>query len=524
MLNEADGFCPLDLPNVVRQAATPRLLGFFERQVRLNGGQTAVESPGVNLTYAELHARSVRLAHVLVRAGVTRGDRICILSENDPDFLVLAIAALRLGVAIATLNPRLSRIEIGHCARLVAPRLLMVSRRMSERYGALDELAETVLPMGPGTALREELSSSGPVPDVPEALTGPEDIQFIIYTSGTTGLPKGAMISQRAMLARLMVYLMDYKIDRDDTFLAWSPLCHMASVELGFGTLLLGGKVVVLDGADLPTICDYLEREHISNLIFFPGMVEQAITYLRERKPVVRGLKKFGALADLFSPAHIAELTQMLGVPYTNTFGSTETGMAPASAGQLAVGERPGDFGKAQSSLCEVRIARDDDTEAAIGETGELAMRGPTLFSGYWGAPEATRETFRGGWYRSGDMFRRRADGRLDYVDRRKYLIKSGGENIYPAEIERVVMAHPGISDAVVVRRRDERWGEVPVVVAVARGTEPDREELFALCRAQLAPFKQPKTVIFVAPEQLPRNNTGKVMRGDLEQWVAMQA
>lgn len=523
MLNDASGSRSIDLPEEVRQASTVCLAAFFERQVRLQGDRPAIDSPGLNLSYAELDARSARLGLVLTRMGVTRGDRICILSENDPDFLVLAIAALRLGVAIATLNPRLSRGEIGHCIRLVAPRVLMVSQRMAGHFGALDEFADTILPMGPGTALREELSA----PAVPtgtattEHAAQPEDIQFIIYTSGTTGMPKGAMISQRAMLARLMVYLMDYRIDGDDTFLAWSPLCHMASVELGFGTLLLGGKVVVLDGADLPTICDHLEREKISNLIFFPGMVEQAIAYLRERRPAVRGLKKFGALADLFNPAHIAELTRLLNVPYTNTFGSTETGMAPASAGQLPAAELPRDFGKAQSALCEVRIMREDDTEAGIGETGELAMRGPTLFSGYWGAPEATRESFRGGWYRSGDMFQRRADGLLDYVDRRKYLIKSGGENIYPAEIERVVMQHPGISDAVAVRRRDERWGEVPVVVAVARQDAPDPEELLALCRAQLAPFKRPKEVIFVAPEQLPRNNTGKVMRGELEQWVA---
>jgi acyl-CoA synthetase (AMP-forming)/AMP-acid ligase II len=523
MLNDLGSTRPIDLPEEVRLASKTNLAAFFERQVRLNGARRAIESPTLNLTYAELDARADRLVRVLVGLGAVRGDRVCILSENDPEFLVLAIAALRLGVAVATLNPRLSRAEIGHCAKLVAPRVLMVSQRMAAHYGELGDLADTVLPMGPGTALRETLATSDGAARLPDVPGDAEDIHFIIYTSGTTGLPKGAMISQRAMLARLMVYLMDYKVDGEDTFLAWSPLCHMASVELGFGTLLLGGKVVVLDGADLPTICDHLEREKVSNLIFFPGMVEQAIAYLRERRPRVRGLKKFGALADLFSPAHIAEMTELLGVPYTNTFGSTETGMAPASAGQLAAGELPRDFGKVQSAMCEVRIARDDDAEAAIGETGELTMRGPTLFSGYWGAPEATRESFRGGWYRSGDMFRRRADGRLDYVDRRKYLIKSGGENIYPAEIERVVMQHPGISDAVAVRRRDERWGEVPVVVAVARDRAPPPEELLALCREQLAPFKRPKAVIYVAPEQLPRNNTGKVMRSELEQWVAAQ-
>ncbi|QJW85170.1 long-chain fatty acid--CoA ligase [Ramlibacter terrae] len=285
----------------------------------------------------------------------------------------------------------------------------------------------------------------------------------------------------------------------------------------------LGGKVVVVDGADMATICDRLEQEPISNLIFFPGMVEQAIAFLRERKPKVRRIKKFGALADLFNPKHIAELTRLLGVPYTNTFGSTETGMAPASAGTLAAGVVPADFGKSDSALCEVRLFAADGREAATGEIGELAMRGPTLFSGYWGAAEATRAAFAGGWYRSGDMFRRRADGRLDYVDRLKYLIKSGGENIYPAEIERVLVTHPGVEEAVAIRRPDAKWGEVPVAVVVARGAAPPASELEALCRANLAPFKCPKQIFFVGQQQLPRNTTGKVMRGELEQWVLAQ-
>ncbi|CAN5440647.1 long-chain fatty acid--CoA ligase [soil metagenome] len=507
---------------LVRAASRLSLVACFDRQVRLHGSRIAIESDGLEWTYAGLDRRAGRMAARLVREGVGRGDRIAMLSENDPDFLVLAIAALRLGAAVATLNPRLARAELEHCIALVGPRVLLQSSRMQQAVGSFETLVDRVVTIGAGSPLRSDLDADdeSSAADIAAPTGDAEDIQFIIYTSGTTGLPKAAMISQRAMLARLMVYVIDYRVDGDDTFLAWSPLCHMASIELGFGTLLRGGKVVVLDGADLPTICDHLEREPISNLIFFPGMVEQAIDYLRRRKPAVRGLKKFGALADLFNPDDIAELTRLLGVPYTNTFGSTETGMAPASAGELAIGVPPLDLAKAQSALCEVRICREDGSEAATGEIGELAMRGPTLFSGYWAAPAATLEAFHDGWYRSGDMFRRRADGLLEYVDRRKYLIKSGGENIYPAEIERVLMRHPQVADAVAIRRRDARWGEVPVVVAVAHGTRPDDEELLALCREHLAPFKRPRQVIWVEPDELPRNHTGKVIRAELERWL----
>ena len=504
------------------EAARLGTQALFDRQLRAGGERPALHSQRLSLSYAQLDARSRRFGALLQADGVVQGDRICILSENDPDFLVLSIAALRLGATVATPNPRLAVGELAHCIRLVTPRVLLLSPNQARRVSGLASLAAVVHEIGAGTSLDAQLADeSGATLAGEVAHRDPEATQFIMYTSGTTGLPRGAMISQRAMLARLMVYVLDYGVDGNDTFLAWSPLCHMASIELGFGTLLLGGKVVVMDGPDLPTICDYLESDAISNLIFFPGMVEQVTAYLEERKPRVRSLKKFGALADLFSPKDIARLTALLGTPFTNTFGSTETGMPPLSAGRLAPGVAPADFGKLPSSLCEVRVCADDDTEAPLGEPGELAVRGPTVFSGYWDAPEATAEALRGGWFRSGDMFRRRADGRYDYVDRRKYLIKSGGENIYPAEIERVVLLHPGIADAIVVRQPDARWGEVPVLVAVARNAAPPAEELLSLCTKSLAPFKHPKAILFANAADIPRSSTGKIVRAEVEAWVA---
>lgn len=497
----------------------------FERQVRLRPDAPALESARLSLTYAQLDRRSRRLASHLRGLGVQPGDRIAILSENDPDFVVLSIAALHLGAIVATPNPRFAVNELVHCIRLVTPRVLLVSRTQSARFADLSSLCEQTVELGADTDLDRLLSQDGAPPRVDVGARGsPEAIQFIMYTSGTTGLPKGAMISRRAMLARLLVYVLDYGVDADDTFLAWSPLCHMASIELSYGTLLLGGKVVVMDGADLPRICDHLERDRLSNLIFFPGMVAEAIAYLRQRRPRVRHLKKFGALADLFAPADIAELTALLGVPFTNTFGSTETGMPPLSAGRLTAGVMPTDLGKLPSALCEVRLFGDDDAEVPLGEAGELAVRGPTVFSGYWEAPDATAEALRGGWYRTGDMFRQRPDGRYDYVDRRKYLIKSGGENIYPAEVERVALLHPAIADAVVVRRRDAKWGEVPVLVAVARGTPPGEDELKALFAQHLAAYKRPKATFFMPAQDMPRSSTGKVVRAAVEAWVLKAA
>ncbi|MBL8363074.1 MAG: AMP-binding protein [Rubrivivax sp.] len=509
---------PLPQPVAVRAAAQLPLHAWFDRWVRVDGTRTALAWAGRRWSYAELDDRAARLAALLQGRGVREGDRIAVLSENHPAFVWLALAAMRLGAVVATLNPRLAAAELAHALELVQPVLTMVSARHRASLPAavpdaallcIDDALERVLDDTPRRA-------------EPPPPADPERPLFILYTSGTTGLPKGAVISERALAARLMVYVLDYGVDGGDCFVAWSPLCHMASIELAVGLLLLGGKVVIVDGPDLPLLCDHLERESMANLIVFPGMVDEVLAYLRQRRPRVKRLKKFGALADLFAPAQLAELTALLGVPYTNTFGSTETGMPPASAGRLAAGEMPTDLAKLPSALCELRLVDADDRDVPDGTPGELLVRGPTLFSGYWNAPEATAEVFRGGWYHTGDVFVRRADGRLEYVDRRKYLIKSGGENIYPAEIERLVARQPGVIEAVVVRRPDARWGEVPVlVVALAAGAAVDPVSLLRCCDGVLAPFKRPKRVHVIDAAALPRNGTGKIVRGDLERWVA---
>jgi acyl-CoA synthetase (AMP-forming)/AMP-acid ligase II len=182
-------------------------------------------------------------------------------------------------------------------------------------------------------------------------------------------------------------------------------------------------------------------------------------------------------MADLVPAHQIAEVTRLLGAPYLNSFGSTETGVPPASGNLIPVGQVPARLSKQQNSFCEIRLVDPEDREVPAGTPGELAFRGPTLFSGYWNAAETNAKEFRGGWFHMGDMFIRNGDGSLDLVDRAKDMIESGGENIYPAEIERVLLADPRVADAVVVRRPDARWGEVPVAVVArkdARLAAPD--------------------------------------------------
>jgi acyl-CoA synthetase (AMP-forming)/AMP-acid ligase II len=354
----------------------------------------------------------------------------------------------------------------------------------------------------------------------PPAIAEPEDPLVILYTSGTTGLPKGAVVSHRAFIARSLVFITELGLGPGEAFVAWAPFFHMASTDHALASLLKGNPVIVVDGYDAQALLEIVARERIGWLPLVPGMIEGFAAALRQHEVEPRGIRAIGAMADLVPRHQLAEITTLLAAPYVNSFGATETGLPPATASFVPIGEAPTDLAKRQSAFCEVRLVDADDRDVPDGEPGECAIRGPTLFSGYWRAPEVNAKDFRGGWFHMGDMFIRRADGRLDFVDRAKYMIKSGGENVYPAEIERVLLADPRVDDAVVVRRPDAKWGEVPVAVIARNDERLTADDLYAKCRRELAGYKQPKDIRFVTFADLPRSTTGKIQRHEVEAWL----
>jgi len=471
------------------------------------------------LSFGQLDRWACRTAQALLASGVGAGDRIAVLAENRREYIGLQLAAAKIGAIVACLNWRLADAEAAHCLSLVSPRLVFVSRRHAD---VLVRIGGSGCPVIGLEADFDRFVAAASEAD-PALEVDAEQGLVILYTSGTTGLPKGAVISQRAMVARAMCFAAEYGITAEHAYVAWSPLFHMAATDFSLATLMLGGKVVVHDGLDIDRLCATIERETIGWLVAMPGMIDSLIAGLRRNRTRPRGVRLVGAMADLVPLKQIAELTGLLGAPYINSFGATETGLAPASGALLAPGVVPASLAKRESGFCRVRLVDADDRDVPQGTPGEVALRGPTLFSGYWNAPEVNAHDFRGGWFHMGDLFVRRDDGSLDFVDRAKYLIKSGGENIYPAEVERVLLAHPDVADAVVVRRRDERWGEVPVAfVALQPGASADREPLLSHCREQLAGYKVPKEIRFVELASFPRSSTGKIQRHEVErQWLA---
>lgn len=500
------------LPEVMR-AGRADLYSIFRTRVRNCAEALAVEDGSNRLTYAELHDRVDRLASVFLARGIAPGDRIAILSHNRAEYLELQLAASGIGAIVACLNWRLAPDELRHCVELVEPVLALVEPGLKAAY---QDIASTpCLEIGP--ELESALAGARPDARVGTLVDDPEAGLTILYTSGTTGLPKGALISHRAHIARSMVFAAQLALDPGDGFIAWAPMFHMASTDHALATLLRGGTVVMVDGLQSAVINAALSRHKIGWFVMMPGTLEAFIAERRANPLPVKGIKVCGAMADLVPPHQIAELTGLLDTPYLNSFGATETGLPPGTADLIAPGVVPKTLSKRVSAFCEVRLVDPNGDEVPVGMPGEMAVRGPTLFSGYWNADDTNARDFRNGFFHMGDLFRRNSDGTIDFVDRAKYLIKTGGENVYPAEIERVLLAHPRVVDAAVVRAFDAKWGESPVAFVACVDGGPQAQELMQLCREYLAGYKRPREIRFISFDDFPRSTSGKVQRHVLE-------
>lgn len=474
----------------------------------------AIQDQGNAFTYAELERRSNGLAQFLLRSGIQPNDRIAILTRNRHEYFELLLAAGKVGAIVAALNWRLLGPELEHCVHLVSPKMIFTTKELQDALqGLRDAQIETIVIEDQYENLLAE--HAGPFPD---KRFDPETGLVILYTSGTTGLPKGALISHRAMIARGMLYNFLLHVPEQDNFIAWTPFYHMVSTDHGLATLMRGGTVWCVDGYQPERLIWLLENLKINWFPVVPGMVASFNEELRKHSVKPKGVRVIGAMADLIPRDEIAEATRLFQAPFLNTFGATETGLPPATASTIPIGVAPEKLSKTQSPYCDLRLEDPDGNEVPVGVPGEAAVSGPTLFSGYWNNDKTNLHDFRGGRFHMGDVLRRNEDGTLDYIDRVKYMIKSGGENIYPMEIELVITADARIESAIVVKKKDAKWGEVPVVFIVRRDSSLTEDDILGLCKTSLASYKRPKQVIFISDAEVPRSTTGKIQRHLLEQ------
>jgi acyl-CoA synthetase (AMP-forming)/AMP-acid ligase II len=507
----------------------------LRKQARTDPDAVAVRERGHELTYGQLESRVNRLANALIKQGHEPGEAtFAILSENRSEFIEVMYASAVLGCLIGAQNWRLEEAELVHCVDTVDPDVVFVSDRHAEKLAWIESECESepeyvCFDDGDGvdisTASYGDLLASGE--DSPPSLDrsiDPEQGFVVMYTSGTTGMPKGVVISHRAEFARANQVILDYGLEKGDSYPSWAPMFHMGGIDWIVTTAVLGGTYYPIDGFDADRIVEVLQTADspLSWLILFPGMLDRLLDALEETSTdpsAYQELRSVGALLDLMNGETLARITEILDAPAQNTYGSTETGHA-TSGNKIPPGVEPtGDrLDKEESPFIQVEIVDRDRNPLGRGESGEVAVRGPTVCSGYLENPEANRSEFEDGWFYTGDIMALNDDGTYSYMDRRKYLIKSGGENIYPAEIENVILDHELVEAASVVRHPDDKWGEVPRVVVGSHAPEKlSREELLELAADELANYKLPHYIQIIDADDLPRSTTGKIVREDLE-------
>lgn len=461
-------------------------------------GKTALRFEGQSWTYAALDDWVTRLAGGLSRS-LKRGQRIACLGHNTPHQIALFFAAARLGLMVVPMNWRLSPGELGYVLDNADAALLV--------YGP--DCAEVAHQIAAGTPAMAE--SDLPLADHTPPQGASTDPFLIVYTSGTTGRPKGAVLTQEAVFWNALNALHAQDLTPEDHILNVLPLFHVGGINIQvMPTFFTGGTVTLHRGFDPGRALSALEDEGITTTVCVPTMMRALMSlpdWDTARLPKMRLL----TTGSTDVPVDILKAVNARGLPMVQVYGATETGpIATYQRGPEAAATL-GSIGRA-AAHAQVRLSRPDGSVCDVEEPGELWLKGPNLFDAYWKNPTATAEAFQDGWFKTGDVARQDANGLYWFVSRLKHVIISGGENIYPAEIERILASLPGLREAAVVGRPDERWGEVPVVVAV--GESALRGDILSACAAQLARYKQPKDVIFV--DALPRNALGKVVIEDV--------
>lgn len=492
---------------------------WIRRHAESDGDRLAVADAERRLAYRDLEARIARLAGWLAAAGVERGDRVGVLAGNRSPNLETVFAAARLGAIVLPVNTRLSPREV--CFLLDDSRARALIHEPGFRALADDacrrarQAPSVRLEVGPDY----EAALAGAAPQ-PVAAVSPEDPMILMYTSGTTGRPKGALLPHRKALYNSKNAEIYFGITREDRVLVVSPLFHSLGLQiLSLPVLYCGGSLVLQAHFDPDEVLAAIERERISYLGAVPTVYQRLLDRIEARP----GRHALGSLRFLFvaGAAASAELVRAYrrhGLLLVQGYGQTESSTLTCLSGADA--ERKAGSVGLPVRHAELRIV-DVGTldgpvsgwrDVAPGETGEIVVRGPIVMLGYWERPEATAETLRDGWLRTGDLATRDAEGFVTLVGRSREMFISGGENVYPVEVEVSYLEHPAVREIAVVGVPDPRWGETGVAhVVLAPGAQVTADELGAWGRERLARFKIPSRFVF-EPE-LPRTASGKVQK-----------
>ncbi len=478
-------------------------------------------------TFPETNARVNRLASAFIEMGLVKGDRVCCLLENCIEFVEVYLAAAKIGLVVNPINFRLVAPEVRYIANHAEARAFIVHDELCPTVDSIRAELDTI-PAGRFVVVGEPVDGYLPYEDLllggseqePDAQVLPSDTWILLYTSGTTGKPKGVLRSHESYVAFYLINAVDFGFRQGDRVLNIMPLCHVNTTFFTFTFTYIGGTTYVhparrFDPAEQLAI---IERAKIN----FISLIPTHYAMLLALDPEERARHDVSSVKKLLcssAPARVEQKRAIMewfsGVELYEGYGSTEAGIVTTLMPHEQL-TKPGSIGKESLGTDFVKILNEQKEPVPDGEIGELYSRGPMLFDGYLKAPERTAQAHAGEWFSAGDMAYRDPDGYYYLVDRKNNMIITGGENVFPSEVEGVISTHPAVFDVAVIGLPDPKWGEAIRAVIVLHDTPEARatteQDIKEHCAARLAGYKRPKSVTFIQAQEMPRTTTGKIL------------
>ncbi len=475
-------------------------------------------------TFPEVNKRVNRLAHGLLSLGLSKGDKIAVLLENSIEIVEVYLATAKTGLVIVPVNFRLVGSEIEYIVNNSDARALIANAEFTATVDAIKPKLKAILP-DRYIVVDEEIEGyreyetflQGAAESEPEVHVEPEEPWILIYTSGTTGTPKGVVRSHESHIAFYLINAVDFGFNEHDICLNVMPLCHINSTFFTFTFTYIGATAYIHPARSFRAeeILQIIEREKITFISLIPTHYSLILNVSEaERERDVSSIRKLlCSSAPVSKDMKKAIMAYFPGVELYEAYGSTEAGIVTVLKPEDQM-RKLGSIGFESLGTDFVKILDEAGDEVAVGEIGELYSRGPMLFDEYYKMPKKTSASFKGGWFSAGDMAICDEDGYYEIIDRKDNLIITGGEHVYPSEVEKVIGSHPGVLDVAIIGLPDEKWGEV--VTAFIIPTQPDapptEKEIMSFCADKMSGYKRPKAVQFICEEEMPRTGSGKIL------------
>ena len=484
---------------------------WIRRRSRQCPRASALEFRGQVLTYEQLDERTTRLAHVLQGLGVGEGDRVGLLSTNHPSYLEVLFSCGILGAVFVPLNARLTAPEVNFAVQDSGLSVLVHSE-------ALDDVAAAAA--GDTRRIRlgddyDALIAAAESTLIDEPVDG-EDLCFVMYTSGTTGKPKGVVMTHSNVLFAVLNAVLDLDLCSDEAALVCAPLFHTAALDMvALPVLFKGGAVVIEEGFDAGRVLDIIESRSITYTFGVPTILDALVAHRSWDETDLSSLRRIVVAAAPVPPRTLRAYSER-GIKMCQGYGLTESGPGATILASVDAERKMGTAG-VPHTFTDVRIVDALSQPVSRGERGEIQIQGPNVMKEYWGRPDATADVFDDGWLRTGDIGVADDEGFVTIVDRLKDMIISGGENIYPAEVEAALLELPGIESCAVFGVPDDKWGESAVAaITVVEGMHVALDSIAAALGDRLARYKIPKRYVLV--DDIPRNPTGKIRKNVLRE------